>query len=155
MLPKPVVNNNGTFDGTVLGAVVLLEADAEYQNLVNSLEATAAGYATKLADMQTAIQEGLQLRDTQLYCLDDIDNIQKKIRNGQTLTDEDKNKLQDYTQQLPVIQSEYQAAIKSIDPVLTTTQNQPAALQQGANEFITELGSVIQGLIANSHNQIA
>lgn len=151
---EPIVKNHGTFDGTVLGAVALLQADVKYQELINNMEASAAQYATKLADMQTAIQGALQTYEQKEYCIDDIAGIQAFMRDGGTLTDDQKSELQDYTQQISMRQAQTQAAIKGIDPVLTTEQNAPSALQQGANEFLQEIGTVAQELQNNTNNRI-
>jgi hypothetical protein len=151
---NPVVASHGTFDGNLMGAVVLLEADINFQKLINTLEATAAEFATALANKQTQIQSELGTADSKYFINDGIAAIEAKIRGGQTLTDDDQKALEDYTQQISIRQSEIQAQVKGLDPVLTTEQNLPSALQQGANEFIQEVGTVNQGLQALANDKI-
>lgn len=149
----PAVASHGTSDGTIIGAIVLLDADIDYQKLINSLEATAAKYATALADTQTQIQSQLSALQSEAAKDDDIAAVEARLKIGKP-NDGDAGLMQDYTTKLGLDQSEIQAAVKGIDPVLTTEQNQPSALQQGANEFIQEVGTVNQGMQALANDRI-
>ncbi len=152
--PPPVVASHGHFSGDVCGAQVLLLADIGYQELVNQLEAVAAKYATTLADAENAIQTNTLQQQTAMGNQCGLPYIECYLAEGLPLTAVMQNDLQVYTTEVGVIQSTGQAATKAIDPVLTTEQNQPSALQQAANEFIQEMGTVNQGWQALANDRI-
>lgn len=154
LTPPPVVASHGHFSGDVNGAEVLLLADIGYQELINNLQAVAAKYATKLADAENAIQQNVLQNQTDEAASCDLEQISADLKDGNPLSATEISDLQMYTTQLGVIQSQGQAATKAIDPVLTTAQNQPSALQQAANEFIQEVGTVNQGLQALANDRI-
>lgn len=150
----PVVASHGHFTGNITGAEVVLLADINYQKLVNNLEGIAAQYAAALANDQSQIQQLVLGLEQGQYKKDNIEIIENLIHDNQPLTDTQRDALTDYQSQLNIFQSEGQAATKAIDPVLTTEQNQPSALQQGANEFIQEVGTLNQGLQALANDRI-
>jgi hypothetical protein len=151
--PAPVVASHGHFKGTVMGAEVILLADIAYQNLINSLEALSAQYATTLANAENTIQDQLSTLQQQAWASNHMTDVTNDINNNK-VTKTDQAEMGAYTTALQFDTSEVQAATKSIDPVLTTEQNQPSALQQGANEFIQELGAVIQVWQAVANDRI-
>ena len=150
----PVVTSQGHFTGNITGAEVVLLADINYQKLVNDLEGIAAQYAATLANDQNQIQQLTLSLEQGQYQKDGIQAIEDLLHDNQPLSDTQRDALQDYQSQLNIFQSEGQAATKAIDPVLTTEQNQPSALQQGANEFIQEVGTLNQGLQALANDRI-
>jgi type II secretory pathway pseudopilin PulG len=144
--PAPAVASHGSYSGQCIGANAVLIADIVMQELCNNLQVIYAQMATNLANVETAIQNQLGNIQQALWTKEKMNQVQQDIDNGGKLPDPDASYISTYQTQLGAAQAAVQAGTKSIDPVLTPTQNMPQAIVTSANEEMNEAGSVIQGI---------
>ena len=130
---EQVVNNYQGDDDFSRGAYVLLNAIVNASlNMFNAMQAEAADRAVKLANLEA---ERSQQANTE---------EQAYFTNQVEPNEGNPGLLQEKSTYLGQMNTENQAAIKSIDPSLTSAQNQPSTLAQSLNLFLNEAGSVLE-----------
>ena len=130
---EQVVNNYQGDDDFSRGAYVLLNAIVNASlNMFNAMQAEAADRAVKLANLEAERSQQANAEE-QAYFTNQVEP-----------NEGNPGLLQEKSTYLGQMNTENQAAIKSIDPSLTSAQNQPSTLAQSLNLFLNEAGSVLE-----------
>jgi hypothetical protein len=143
-----VIPSSGKFDGGLTAATIAVNATIHLATLGMFLQQYLANWVIVLSNLQAEIQKQTEGRKKDLWGLYNMDEIEEKVEAGDPLDPSEVQAISLYNSQLSQMQADLQAAVKQLDPSITTVQAGPQAINTAINEFIQEAATLVQGVMA-------
>jgi hypothetical protein len=150
-----IIPSRGTFNGSCNASDNMVFALTLITGLIVYLEQVASQLIIFLSNLEASIHTEMVMRKQTLWDNYGMQTISDKLARGEKLSLDEQTAVQVYEAELSQVSSITQAAIKELDPSLTTMQNLPQALSSALSQLVQECNAVSRGQIDSARNRIS